>query len=207
MDIRKYEPVKHSTTVEIKTVVRRHDFLIEEFSNRQALDWIFAPVNSVQNSTVQTVPAWTVFNYLISPDDPRGCPDKIVYLLSINKYLTEIGRINKVLHLVKVKSDALHLVEVDLVLDRAICCNVFKIISSPVNSSFKSTIISLGMGVLHAECILVSIISKRFFVVGLKDLVIEAQLLEEESTISALSSPHHNNAIRIHKLAYETFIR
>ena len=159
-------------------------------------------MNSVQNSTVQTVLAWTVFNYLISPDDPRGCPDKIVYLLSINKYLTEIGRINKVLHLVKVKSDALHLVEVDLVLDLAICCNVFKIISSPLNSSFKST-----MGVLHAECILVSIISKRFFVVGLKDFLIEAQLLEEESTISALSSPHHNNAIRIHKIAYETFIR
>ena len=207
MDIRKYEPLKHSATVEIKTVVRRHDFLIEEFSNRQTLVWIFTSLNSVQNLTVQTVPAGTVFKYLISPDNPHGCPDKIVYLLSINKYLTEIGRINKVLHLVKVKSDALHLAEVDLVLDLAICCNVFKIISSPVNSSFKSTIISLGMGVLHAECILVSIISKRFFVVGLKDLVIEAQLLEEESTISALSSPHHNNAIRIHKLAYETFIQ
>ena len=52
-----------------------------------------------------------------------------------------------------------------------------------------------------------SVISKRFVDGCLKDLVIEARLLEEGSTISALSSSHYNKAMRIHKYVYEAFIR
>ena len=40
MDIRKYQPVKRTTPVEIKSVEREQDVLIEEFSKRQDLIWI-----------------------------------------------------------------------------------------------------------------------------------------------------------------------
>ena len=50
-------------------------------------------MNSVKNSTVQTVPNRTGFNYWISPDDPNNCPDKVI-------------------HLIKVKTDALQIAEV-----------------------------------------------------------------------------------------------
>ena len=55
MDIRKYQPVKRTTPVEIKSVEREQDVLIEEFSKRQDLIWIISRMNSVENSTVQTV--------------------------------------------------------------------------------------------------------------------------------------------------------
>ena len=40
MDIRKYQPGKRTTPVEIKSVEREQDVLIEEFSKRQDLIWI-----------------------------------------------------------------------------------------------------------------------------------------------------------------------
>ena len=73
MDIRKYQPVKRTTPAEIKLVEREQNLLIEEFSKRQDLIWILARMKSVENSTVQTVAAWTGFKYLISPDNSNDC--------------------------------------------------------------------------------------------------------------------------------------
>ena len=64
MDIRKYQPVKRTTPAEIKSVEREPDLLIEEFSKREDLIWILARMNSIENLTVQTGPAWAGFNYL-----------------------------------------------------------------------------------------------------------------------------------------------
>ena len=50
-------------------------------------------------------------------------------------------------------------------------------------------------------------IYQKFLDGGLKDLVIEARLLEEGSTISALPSPHYNKDMPIHKYVYEAFVR
>ena len=169
MDIRKYQPVKRTTPGEIKSVEREQDLLIEQFSKKQDLIWIPARMNSFENTTVQTVPAWTGFNYLISPDDPNCCPDKGVYLPSINKYPTEMATVNEVLHLVNAKPDALQLTEVDLVLDHAIYFKALEIISNPVNSGLKNAV-NLRMGGFHAECIFMSVISKTFLDGGLKDL-------------------------------------
>ena len=79
MDICKYQPVKRTTPVKIKSVEREQNLLIEEFLKRQDLIWILARKNSVENLTVQTVPAWAGFNYLISPDDSNDCSDKVAY--------------------------------------------------------------------------------------------------------------------------------
>ena len=125
-DIRKYQPVKRTTPDQMKSVER------EQFN----LD--LARMNSVENSAVQTVSAWTGFNYLISPDDPNDCPDKVVYLPSINKSPTEMAAVSEVLYLGKAKADALQLIEVDSVLDHIIYWKALEIISSPVNSSLKN---------------------------------------------------------------------
>ena len=126
---------------------------------------------------------------------------------TINKSPTEMATANEVLHLVQAKANALHLAKADLVLDHAVYCKPLEIISNPVNSSLKNAI-NLIMGVFHAECIFMSVISKkRFLDTGLKDLVVEARSLEEGSTISALSSPHYNKAMCIHKYVYEAFMR
>ena len=135
-------------------------------------------MNSVENLTVQTAPAWAGFNYLISPDDSNDCPDIVAYLASINKSPTKMATVNDVLRLVKSKADAPELTEVDLVLDHAIYCKALEIISNPVNSSLKNAI-NLRMGGFYAKCIFMSVISKRFLDGGLKNLVIEARLLEE----------------------------
>ena len=64
---------------------------------------------------------------------------------SINNSPSEIATVNEVLHLVKLKADALELAEVDLVLDHAIYFKALEIISNPVNSSLKN-VINLRMG-------------------------------------------------------------
>ena len=181
MDIRKYQPVKRTTPIEIKSVEREQDLLMEEFSKSLDLVWILARMDSVENSTVQTVPAWTGFNYLISPDGPNDFPDKVVHLPSINKSPAEMATVNEVLRLIKANTDALQLTEVYLVLDHSIYCKALKS-TNPVNSSLRNAI-NLRMGRFYAECIFMSVISRRFLNGGLKDLVIEAQLLEEGSTI------------------------
>ena len=206
MDIRKYQPVKRTTPIEIKSVEREQDLLMEEFSKSLDLVWILARMDSVENSTVQTVPAWTGFNYLISPDGPNDFPDKVVHLPSINKSPAEMATVNEVLRLVKAKADALQLTEIDLVFDHAIYGKAFEIIRNPVDGSLKNAI-NLRMGGFHVECIFLSVISKRFLDGGIKGLVIEALLLEEGSTISALPSPHYSKAMRIHKYVYEAFVR
>ena len=85
--------MKRTTLVEIKSVEREQNLLIKGFSEaRFNLDSCSNELcHSVENSTVQTVPAWTGFSYLISPDDPHDCPDKVVYLLSINKSPIEMA--------------------------------------------------------------------------------------------------------------------
>ena len=143
---------------------------------------------------------------MISPDDPNDCQDRVVYLLSVNQSPTEMATVNEVLHLVKVKVDALQLAEVDSVLDHSIYFKALEIISNPVKSSLKNAI-KLRMGGFHDECIFMPVISKRFLDGGLKDLVIEARSSEDRSTISALSSPHYNKAMRIHKYVYEALMR
>ena len=148
-------------------------------------------MNSAENLTLQTVPD------LISPGDPNDFPDKVTYLPSINKSPIEMATVNEIFHLVKAKADALQLREVDLVPDHAIYCKALEIISNLVNSSLKNAN-NLRMGEFHVRSIFTSVISKRFLDNDLKDLVMEAQLLEEVSTISALSSPHYNKAMRIH---------
>ena len=62
--------MKRTAPVEIKSVEREQDLLIE-----QDLIWILFRTNFVENSTVQTIPVWTVFNYFISPDDPNNFSD------------------------------------------------------------------------------------------------------------------------------------
>ena len=103
-------------------------------------------MNSVENLTVETVPAWAGFNYLIPPDDSNDCSDKVAYLLSINKSSTDIATVYEALHLVKLKAEALELTEVDLVLDHAIYCKALEIISNPVNGSSLKNVIKLRMG-------------------------------------------------------------
>ena len=55
------------------------------------------------------------------------------------------------------------------------------------------------------------VISKRqkvfLMVVSLEDLSLEAQLLQEGSKISSLSSPHYKKPMSIRKYVYGAFIR
>ena len=131
---------------------------------------------------------------------------KVVYLPSINKSPAEMATVNGVIHLIKAKADALQLTEVDLVLDHAIYCKALEIIRNPVSGSLKN-VINHRMEGFHAECIFISVLSKRFLDCSLKDLLIEARLVEDGSTISALFSPHYTKAMRIQRYVYEAFMR
>jgi len=207
MKLSKYTSVKRIAPSELKSIEREQCILDEELSGRQDLLWTIARLQATENQTKQIIPSWTGFNYFVAPEPPANdVNDTIAYLPSINKSPTEIATVNEVLKLTESKAEALQLSEIDLVFDHAIYCKALEILNHPNNLSLKNKI-NLRMGGFHAECIFMSVIAKRFLDGGLKDLVIEAGILPKGSTVSSLSSPHYNKAIRVHKYIYESLMR
>ena len=70
---------------------------------------------------------------------------------------------------------------------------------------FKPIVLSLGT--FHTLGTLISIIGKRFLHAGLKDLFIEAGVVAEGSVSAVLEGLNYNRGVRVHKLAYEAFMR
>ena len=63
------------------------------------------------------------------------------------------------------------------------------------------------MGTFHTIMNALSIIGKRFYDAGLKDICIEAGLVAEGSIIGVIDGNQYNRAIRVHKCIYEALMR
>ena len=62
--------------------------------------------------------------------------------------------------------------------------------------------IVLRVGAFHTMCIFIAVIGKRFGDAGLRDIVIESNLLGESSVEQMLKGKHYNNAMRVLKYLY-----
>jgi hypothetical protein len=59
---------------------------------------------------------------------------------------------------------------------------------------------------IHTICNLLSIIGKCFQDGGLKDILIEAQVLAGGSSLGVMEGRQYNRAVRIHKYMYEALL-
>ena len=67
--------------------------------------------------------------------------------------------------------------------------------------------ILLRMGAFHTLSNALSILGKRFWDAGLKDICIEAGIVAEGSVNGVLDGKHYNRAVRVHKYIYEALMR
>ena len=91
-------------------------------------------------------------------------------------------------------------------LDHAIYAKALEILLKEENSSLKE-FIKLRMGDFHGICIFLVVLGKRFGDEGLKDLVVEDDLIGNETVDQALNGKPYNNALRIHFAAAKTITR
>ncbi len=63
------------------------------------------------------------------------------------------------------------------------------------------------MRVFHTTCIFMATIGKRFADAGLRDLCVEAGVIADGSISGVIDGQRYNQAVRLHKLLYEAFLR
>ena len=165
--------------------------------------WIIARSQANKLNPEQQIPGWTGFNYLMCDSDSDDY-HKIEYLPSINKSPTSHDTVLEVLSQSKLKAEKLGLLETDVVLDMAIYAKAVEVMMNPRHIDLKKFIV-LRLGGFHTMSIFIAVIGKRFADAGLRDIVIEANLLGESSVDQMIKGKHYNNAMRI--LKYEAVKR
>ncbi len=179
----------------------------EEIQRSRAVDtmWIIARSQASKANLEQQIPGWTGFNYLMCDNDSDNY-HKIGYLPSINKSPTSHDTVLELLSQSKIKAEKLGLVDTDVVLDMAIYAKAVEVMMNPKYIDLKQFIV-LRLGGFHTMCIFIAVIGKRFASAGLRDIVIEANLLGESSVDQMFKGKHYNNAMRILKYMYEAVKR
>jgi hypothetical protein len=164
--------------------------------------WVVSKLQSHKINAEQEIPNWTGFNYLLSEDQDGGGYHTIGYLPAINQSPTSHDTVLELLTQSKLKAEKIGVEEIDVVLDMAIYAKAFEILMNPRHIDLKNFIV-LRLGAFHTMCIFLAVIGKRFGDAGLRDLVIESNLLGESSVEQMLRGKHYNNAMRVLKYLYD----
>ena len=174
-------------------VSRKYDFV-----------WLLSRLVASQNEK-QVVPSWTGFCHETSLQNLNE-RHSIHYLPAINQSPTQFDTVQEILAQAKKKSESLGLVSADLVLDHAIYAKALEVLVNPINQDLHK-FINLCMGGFHACCICLAVIAKRFSAAGLKDVIIETNLVGPGAVESVLKGKQHNRGIRVVKILYEALFR
>lgn len=129
----------------------------------------------LRNTSYETIPNWSGFNYLLELPTSEFLHN-VAYLPAINSSPTEMDTVLEVLQQSKAKAENLGLKEADVVLDQAIYAKAVEILQNPNHLDLKKFIV-LRMGAFHTICIFFAVIGKRFGDAGLRDWIIEADII------------------------------
>ena len=94
----------------------------------------------------------------------------------------------------KIKFEKFGLMEADVVLDMTIYSKAVEIFMNPRYIDLRDFIV-LRLGAFHTTCIFIAVIGKRFGDAGLRDLIVESNLLGESSVNQMLKGKYYNNAL------------
>eukprot|EP00794_Sanderia_malayensis_P021054 gene21054-23110_t len=151
-----------------------------------------------------SIPNWTGFNALISEEIPTF--HRIPYLPAIDALPTKLEIVLELLQQSKIKAELLGLQETDIVLDQAVYAKAFELLQMPRHQSLKDFVV-LRLGAFHTTCTFLAIIGKRFGDAGLRDIIVEADLLGQSSVEEALNGKHYNNSLRVLKYVFDALNR
>jgi len=195
-EVQPYYPPKERNNPEIVRETEIHsNLIVQTVSKKAELLWVLSRYKSMQEDVKQGIPSWTGFYYEVMPRTTNE-PHSVYYLPTINQSPTRFDTVQEVLFQVKEKSEALGLRSTDLVLDHAIYAKALEVMTNPA-LSFLYKYINLRMGGFHACGIFIAVIAKRFGSAGLKDLMIEANLIGPSSVESALKGSYYSTALLI----------
>ena len=154
-------------------------------------------------SIPQTIPSWTGFNITIRNNQTQTNAN-ISYLQSIDAPATEMSTIYEILDRCLAIKEKLNLDVIVCVFDQAMYAKAVEIKwKDPIK--YKSCIIMLGM--FHMLMMYLGIIGKRFKDAGMRDVLIQSEVISGGSVDRALSGKMYNRAVRCNKLFYEALHR
>ena len=176
-----------------------------EFSHIIDTIWVIVRSQASKLCVQQTIPNWTGFNYFMCENESESF-HTIGYLPAINQSPTSHNTVLELLIQSKVKAEKLGLDETDVVLDMAIYSKAVEILMNPKYIDLKRFIV-LRLGAFHIMCIYIAVIGKRFGDAGLRDIVVESNILGESSVDKMLKGKHYNNATRVLKYLFDAIKR
>ena len=127
---------------------------------------------------------------------------KIGYLPVINASPTELGTVRKVLENAVHVAEQLRQESIVLVLDQAIYAKAQEILWKLEPSDPMSKVV-----VRHTVGTFLAVLGKRFADAGLRDILVEADIIASGSVDAALDGKHYNRAVRAHKVVTEALQR
>ena len=147
--------------------------------------------------------SWTGFNILIRNEMPI-LYSNIQYLTSIDLTATEMSTVITVLDRCMKIKEQLRLKYIVCVFDRAIYCKAMGL-KWRYPDNYKDCIVMLG--IFHMIMMYLGIIGKKFSDAGLKDFVVQSDVVATGSADKALSGKMYNRSVRAQKLVYEALYR
>lgn len=100
----------------------------------------------------------------------------VSYLPAINDSPTKMDVILELLEQSKLKAEQMELEDTDVVSDQAVYAKCFEVLMNPKHEHLKKFIV-LRMGGFHIITTYLAVIGKRFADGGLRDLIVEAELI------------------------------
>ena len=117
-------------------------------------------------------------------------------------FCLRLDTVQEVLRQVKAKAESLGLESTDLVFDHAIYAKAVEVLTNPANKDLQS-FINLLMDPFHAFCIYLAVLGKRFVSAGLREIIVEADLIGPGSVEAVLRRKNYNWALHV----YEALMR
>lgn len=148
--------------------------------------WVMLRYQASSHGIQFAVPNWTGYNCLIT--EKNDSYHQVAYLPAIDKSPSKLETVAELLQQTKAKAEALGLSETDLVADQAIYAKAVEVLMMPQYEVLKKFIV-LRMGAFHTSCTFLAVIGKRFADAGLRDIIVEANLLGRSSLFLLLLLP------------------
>ena len=170
------------------------------FADQELLHLIW--VLSRKSSLPQQIPSWTGFNITIRGNTPI-LESTVSYLNCIDAPATDPSAIYMVMERCLAIKERLKLKSIVCVFNQAIYAKAVEIKWKKMDQ-FKDCVVMLG--IFHLRMMYLGIIGKRFKDAGLRDVLVQSQIVAEGSIERALTGKIYNRAVRCYKLMYEALM-
>jgi len=158
---------------------------------------------------LQEMPGWSGFNAEARKDADVPEPHSIGYLPVIDASPTKLDVVYTLLmRSVETTEEIQKQGEkppVIIVTDQAVYAKALEICSSSTDAALQRVV--LRMGAFHIILNFLGVVGHRFASAGLRDILIEADVLASGSVDAVLQGRHYNRGLRVHKLVAEALER